>query len=54
MTDTFTANIKQEQFNYNEWRRDNLFKDMTLEEIMTVAAKNDPIGKSFGLGENNG
>jgi hypothetical protein len=48
-SEIFIANIKQEQFDYTEWRRDNLFKDMTLEEIATAAAKNDPLGKSFGL-----
>ncbi|GHV53650.1 hypothetical protein FACS1894216_12040 [Synergistales bacterium] len=45
----FIANIKQEHFDYTEWRRDNLWTDMTLDEILTQAAARDPIGKSFGL-----
>jgi len=42
---------KQEQFDYTEWRRDNLWVGMTAEEILARAAANDPIGVSFGLEE---
>ena len=35
----FIANIKQEHFDYTEWRRDNLFEDMTLEELVNDAAE---------------
>jgi hypothetical protein len=47
-TEIFLVNVKQEQFDYTEWRRDNLWKGMTAEEIMAQAAKNFP-QKSFGL-----
>ncbi|MDR0978806.1 MAG: hypothetical protein LBL91_02560 [Lachnospiraceae bacterium] len=29
----FIALIIREPFNYTEWRRDNIFKDMTVEQI---------------------
>ena len=35
----FITNIKQERFDYTEWRRDNLFEDMTLEELLDNAAE---------------
>ena len=44
----FLVAIKQEQFDYTEWRRDHLWKDMTAEEIMAQAARNHP-EKSYGL-----
>ena len=38
-TEIFIANIKQERFDYTEWRRDNLWEDMTLEELVNKAAE---------------
>ena len=38
-TEIFIANIKQEHFDYTEWRRNNLFEDMTLEELVSNAAE---------------
>jgi len=35
----FITNIKQERFDYTEWRRDNLFNGMTLEELTGKAAE---------------
>jgi len=35
----FITNIKQEYFDYTEWRRDNLFENMTLEELVNNAAE---------------
>ena len=29
----FIALVNRNQFDYTEWRRENLFKDMTLEEL---------------------
>jgi hypothetical protein len=40
---------RQEQFDYTEWRRDNLWVGMTADEILERAATNDPIGVSYGL-----
>jgi len=37
----FITNIKQERFDYTEWRRDNLFEDVTLEELVNNAAEFD-------------
>jgi len=34
----FIANIKQECFDYTEWRHNNLFENMTLEELVDKAA----------------
>jgi hypothetical protein len=34
--------------NYTEWRRDNLYKGMSVEEISNSAAEHFP-QKSFGL-----
>jgi hypothetical protein len=45
----FLVNVKQERFDYTEWRQDNLWAGMTLEEILNRSANNDPIEKSFGL-----
>jgi hypothetical protein len=45
----FLVNIKQEQFDYTEWRQDNLWVGATADEILEQAAANDPIGTSFGL-----
>ena len=38
-TEIFIANIKQNHFDYTEWRRDNLFENMTLEELVNKAAE---------------
>ena len=35
----FITNIKQEHFDYTEWRRDNLFENMTVEELVDNAAE---------------
>jgi hypothetical protein len=45
----FLVTVKQQKFDYTEWRRDNLWIGLTAEEIFDRAAANDPIGKSFGL-----
>ena len=37
-TEIFIANIKQEHFDYTEWRSENLFEKMTLEELVGNAA----------------
>ena len=34
----FITNIKQERFDYTEWRRDNLFENMSLEGLIETAA----------------
>jgi len=33
----FISLINSERFDYTEWRRENLFKDMTVEEISHAA-----------------
>ena len=38
-TEIFIANIKQDYFDYTEWRRDNLFENITLEELVNNAAE---------------
>ena len=38
-TEIFIANIKQERFDYTEWRRENLWEDLTLEEVINNAAE---------------
>jgi len=38
-TEIFITNLKQKHFDYTEWRRDNLFENMTLEELVNNAAK---------------
>ena len=37
-TEIFIANLKQENFDYTEWRRGNLFENMTIEELVNNAA----------------
>jgi len=37
-TEVFIANIKQERFDYTEWR-ENLYEDMTLDELMKSAVE---------------
>nr|AGS51629.1 hypothetical protein [uncultured bacterium contig00017] len=34
----FISNIKQDRFDYTEWR-ENLYEDMTLEELVSRAAE---------------
>ena len=48
-TELFLVTVKNERFDYTEWRRDNLWVGMTAEEIFDQAAANDPIGTSVGL-----
>jgi hypothetical protein len=48
-TELFLITVKQEPFDYTEWRRDNLWVGMSADEILTQAAENDPIGVSYGL-----
>jgi len=48
----FLVTVKQEQFDYTEWRRDNLWVGMSADEIMKQAAANFP-QKSFGFGDDN-
>jgi len=50
-TEIFLVNVKQENFDYTEWRRDNLWLGLSADEILDSAARNDPIGVSFGLEE---
>ena len=38
-TEIFIVNIKNKGFDYTEWRRDNLWEDMTLEELFANAAE---------------
>ncbi|MCL2050029.1 MAG: hypothetical protein FWG87_15015 [Defluviitaleaceae bacterium] len=38
-TEIFIFNIKNKGFDYTEWRRDNLWEDMTLEELFANAAE---------------
>jgi ribosomal protein S18 acetylase RimI-like enzyme len=38
-TEIFITTIKQERFDYTEWRRDNLYEDMTLKELVCSAAE---------------
>jgi hypothetical protein len=52
-TEIFLVRIKQEEFDYTEWRRDNLWAGMTAEQILEQAARNFP-RKSFGLGDDAG
>ena len=38
-TEIFITNIREENFDYTEWRSDNLFNDMILDELVNQAAK---------------
>jgi hypothetical protein len=38
-TERFVALLLSEPFDYTEWRRDNLFSDMSLDEIIDAADK---------------
>ena len=35
----FDDMTQQERFDYTEWRHDNLFEDMTIEELVSNAAE---------------
>jgi len=35
----FISVIKENNFDYTEWRKDNLFVDMSLDDILSEAAK---------------
>jgi hypothetical protein len=37
----FISIIKRDTFNYTEWRRENLFRGMTIEEIHAAATKHE-------------
>jgi len=47
-TEIFISTISANKANYTEWRRDNLYKGMSVEEIARSAAEHFP-QKSFGL-----
>ena len=38
-TEIFITTIKQEHFDYTQWRRNNLFENMTIEELIKNAAE---------------
>lgn len=40
-TEIFIATVRDDHFDYTEWRRDNLWKDMTLDEVFELAAKRE-------------
>jgi hypothetical protein len=40
-TEVFISHLLREPFDYTEWRRDNLFADMSLHEINQAAAEYD-------------
>ncbi len=37
----FISIMKRDTFDYTEWRRDHLFKNMTIEEIHEAATKHE-------------
>jgi len=37
----FISMIRENTFDYTEWRRDNLWQDMSLDEIFELAAKRE-------------
>ena len=39
--EVFLAMIRENTFDYTEWRRDNLWQDMTLDEIFQLAAERE-------------
>jgi hypothetical protein len=47
-TEIFISTLSASKNNYTEWRRDNLYKGMSVEEIAHSAAKRFP-QKSFGI-----
>jgi hypothetical protein len=40
-TEVFISHLLREPFDYTEWRRDNLFADMSLHELNQAAAEYD-------------
>jgi hypothetical protein len=38
--EVFITNLKNNRFDYTEWRRDNVWTHMTTDEILETAAKN--------------
>jgi hypothetical protein len=38
-TEIFIMTVKRDRFDYTEWRRDNLFPGMSIEEIIDHAAE---------------
>jgi hypothetical protein len=38
-TEIFVSTLKEDDFDYTEWRRDNLWPDMSCEEILSKAAE---------------
>ncbi len=41
----FISTIRDEMFDYTEWRQNNLWKDMSLDEIFDLAAKREKGGR---------
>lgn len=39
--EVFLAMIRENTFDYTEWRRDNLWQDMSLDEIFQLAAERE-------------
>jgi hypothetical protein len=39
--ETFIAVVRENHFDYTEWRRDNLWKGMSLNEVFELAAKRE-------------
>jgi hypothetical protein len=42
-TEIFITTVKRNNFDYTEWRRDNLFPGMSLDEILDHAAEHERI-----------
>jgi hypothetical protein len=42
-TEIFITTVKRNNFDYTEWRRDNLFSGMTLDEILDHAGEYERI-----------
>jgi hypothetical protein len=40
-TETFIAVVRDNHFDYTEWRRDNLWQDMNLDEVFELATKRE-------------
>jgi hypothetical protein len=38
-TEIFVSTLKEDNFDYTEWRRDNLWPDMGIKEILAKAAE---------------
>ena len=39
--EVFLTMIRENKFDYTEWRRDNLWQGMSIEEILQLAAKRE-------------